>query len=164
MKIRVFAAIFPLVISICCPAWAADDSVLWPSIVLITNQANQLFGRPLPGGNTGVIRSTDKIALFYVLLRSVGISKRTHKIRIECVDSKGEEVVSKSIEQTIPDLTAQQYLDKQSGAFEEFLLLDPSPDAVVKGQKKKLEAGQNYYFRLFIDGKMSALSSFRYDR
>jgi len=33
---------------------------------------------------------------------------------------------------------------------------------MVKGQKKTLETGASYYFRLFIDGKLSALTSFRY--
>lgn len=76
--------------------------MLLPSIVMVTNQAQTLYGRPLPGKSTMVIRTKDKIALFYVVLRSTGSTQKKYEIRIECLDGKGEEILSKSVRQGIP--------------------------------------------------------------
>jgi hypothetical protein len=159
VHVLVFAILSILFVT---PTWAAEGSFFVPEIIAVTNHAQSLYGQPLPGKITRVISSKDEIALFFVSMRAVGDQTQTHKAHLDCVDSEGQEIISKELVLEIPSLTTKEFMGAETGYIETYLALNPKRGAKVKGQKRQLIQGSHYYFRLFIDGQLKALTSFHY--
>jgi hypothetical protein len=121
-----------------------------------------VYQQGFPGSVTRTISSTDKIAFYYAAIRVINPSSEKVAISIECVDSAGREVVSKKTLEEVPDITISKYLDSKSGYVEASLGLNPAPNALVSGQKIVLKNEGEYYVRLIANGKLLALTKFRY--
>jgi len=137
-------------------------NVVVPDTLVVSSEVTELYGYGWPGNVARVINSGDEIVFFYGSIRVLNPTKRSYTVWAECVDENGKSILSETLQRTLTDETSVHSL--HYGRFDVSLGLNPKPGVLVKGQRRKLAFGHEYSFRVYVDGAMVAISSFRYEK
>ena len=155
----ILASILVFTLSMQVMGRSLDDTVV-ADIVAISNDATVLYGHGFPDNVTKVISSTDKIIYFFGSFRVLNAKKKVYKVILECIDKNGDVVLKGDVERGLSE--EMKIGDDQSGRFEVSLGLETKPGSKVKNQTKALKDDEEYFVRVWIDGKIVALAGFRY--
>ncbi|MCL9685787.1 hypothetical protein [Legionella maioricensis] len=138
-----------------------NDSVVI-NRVLISNTAKKIiFDVYAPGKDVHIFTNKDKKIFYYVYFGIINPTKKKYQIEIICVDKKDNIVFQEATERTLikyPDYIGEDIVKNQ----EQMLWLDPTPGAIVKGQRLPLKSDNDYFIELYIEKKLVGVSRFTY--
>lgn len=141
---------------------APQDGSVLPEILVMSGDATVVYNNAFPRQVMRTITSTDKTALYYASLKVIDPPKTHYKLRIECVDAEGNVLIEGSADKEIFAISRRKYLKGEVGQLEITMVLNPKPGAMVPGQRTPLKHDMYYFVRLYVDGKLLGLTSFRY--
>ena len=152
-----------LIFNLAEPVWAkTDPDTIIPEALVVADKATVLYGNGFPENYTRVIMSDANIALYYASIKVLNPSKENYNVKIQCQDRKGATVIEGKYKLPL-SLTKSETLGEDSINYIETTLgLYPQPGKRVPGQRMALKNEETYFVKLWVEGKLVGLTSFRY--
>lgn len=140
---------------------AKSDTIFIDRMLMGNSTGVHFFNPFIPEKSIDFFRAKDEIIYYVANISIINPTKKTYRIGIFCVDSRGKLVFKAIVKRALCDYEYKLGKDTIKGVSQT-LGLEPKPGAIIKGQFMPLESDKDYYIKLYVEKKLIGLSKFHY--